>query len=68
MNDEIMQEVHAIKDALAKKYGHDLNALLVNLTENEAKLASAGFRIVPAPVSGVQLAGSALQRSRLVRR
>lgn len=68
MNDEIMQEVHVVKDALAKKYGHDLKALLALLTENEAQLASAGFRIIPAPVSSALLASSALQRSRLVRR
>ncbi|MDD2775630.1 MAG: hypothetical protein PHU06_06720 [Gallionella sp.] len=68
MNDEIMHEVHAIKDGLAKKYGNDLKALLASLTANEAKLATAGFEIIAAPAMGAFLASSTLQRTRFIHR
>ncbi|EIC23146.1 hypothetical protein [Thiorhodovibrio frisius] len=64
MTDEIMMEVHAIKDAIGIKYGNDLNGLFKDIQHGEARLKAAGFEVLAPPVKCRHLPDSALQRTR----
>ncbi|TLD44639.1 MAG: hypothetical protein FAZ92_03121 [Accumulibacter sp.] len=68
MNDEIMREVHAIKDAIGAKYGNDLDALFEEIQLGEARLKAAGVEIVPPPANPSNLPNTALQRTRFAHR
>ena len=68
MNDEIMREVHAIKDAIGAKYGNDLDALFKEIQLGEARLKAAGVEIVPPPANPSNLPNTALQRTRFAHR
>lgn len=68
MTDEIMMEVHAIKDAIGAKYGKDLDALFKEIQIGEANLKAAGVQILPPPVNPTNLPITALQRTRFARR
>jgi len=45
MTDEIMMEVHAIKDAIGVKYGNNLDALFKEIQLGEARLKAAGIQL-----------------------
>ena len=64
MTDEIMMEVHAIKDAIGAKYGNDLNKLFDEIKRGEAKLKAAGVQVLAPPANPRELPSSALQRTR----
>lgn len=64
MTDEIMMEVHAIKDAIGVKYGNNLDALFKEIQLGEARLRAAGVQIVLPPANPANLLGTALQRNR----
>ena len=68
MTDEIMTEVHAIKDAIGLKYGNDMRALFEEIKRGEAKLKAAGVEILPPPANPKDLPNSALQRTRFAHR
>lgn len=68
MTDEIMSEVHAIKDAIGAKYGNDLDALFKEIQLGEARLRAAGVQILPPPVKPANLPNTALQRTRFAQR
>jgi len=68
MTDEIMMEVHAIKDAIAAKYGNNLDALLKEIQLGEAKLKAAGIQVLDPPVNLTNLPVTALQRMRSAHR
>jgi hypothetical protein len=68
MTDEIMMEVHAIKDAIGAKYGKDLDALLEEIQLGEARLKAAGVQVLPPPVNPTSLPNTALQRTRFAQR
>ncbi len=68
MTDEIMMEVHAIKDAIGTKYGNDLNALFEEIKRGEAKLREAGVQVVAPPANPASLPNTALQRMRFANR
>jgi hypothetical protein len=68
MTDEIMMEVHAIKDAIAAKYGNNLDALLKEIQLGEAKLKAAGIQVLDPPVNLTNLPVTALQRMRFAHR
>jgi len=68
MTDEIMMEVHAIKDAIAAKYGNNLDALLKEIQLGEAKLKAAGIQVLDPPVHLTNLPVTALQRMRFAHR
>lgn len=68
MTDEIMMEVHAIKDAIGVKYGYDVDALFKEILLGEARLKAAGVKILPPPVNPANLPNTALQRTRFARR
>jgi hypothetical protein len=64
MTDEIMMEVHAIKDAIGAKYGNNLDALFKEIQLGEAKLKTAGAQVLAPPVNPTNLSNTALQRTR----
>lgn len=68
MSDEIIAEVHAIKDAIGLKYADNLDALFEELKRGEAELKAAGVSIVAPPVTSASLPSSALQRTRFAHR
>lgn len=68
MTDEIMSEVHAIKDAIGAKYGNDLDALFKEIQLGEARLRAAGVQILPPPGEPANPPSTALQRTRFARR
>ena len=46
MTDEIMMEIHAIKDAIGVKYGNNLDALFKEIQLGEARLKETGARVL----------------------
>ena len=68
MTDEIMMEVHAIKDAIGAKYGNNLGALFREIQLGEARLKAAGVKILAPPVNPTNLPNTALQRTRFAHR
>lgn len=68
MTDEIMLEVHAIKDAIGLKYANDLDALFKEIQLGEARLKAAGIKVLAPPLNSTSLPKTALQRTRFARR
>ena len=68
MADEIMQEVHAIKDAIGTQYGNDSAALFKEIQLGEARLKAAGVQVLAPPINPANLPSTALQRTRFNRR
>jgi len=68
MADEIMMEVHAIKDAIGVKYGNNPDALFKEIQLGEARLKAAGVQVLAPPVNPANLPNTALQRTRFARR
>ena len=64
MNDEIITEVRAIKDAIGAKFNYDLRALFEEIKRGEAELQAKGIRLVPPPTDPTSLSNSALQRGK----
>ena len=67
MPDEIITEVHAIKDAIGAKYANDLSALFEDIKRGEAELKVAGIKVLAPPPDSANLPNSALQRTRFAR-
>jgi len=67
LNDEIIDEVRAIRDAHAAKFGYDLRAIYADLKKSEAEHIAAGHPFIPAPLEQ-PAPNSALQRTRFARR
>lgn len=67
LNDEIVDEVRAIRDAHAAKFGYDLRAIYEDLKKSEAEHIAAGHPFVSPPPTPPE-PGSALQRTRFARR
>ncbi|MBK7955768.1 MAG: hypothetical protein IPK02_18515 [Candidatus Accumulibacter sp.] len=68
MTDEIMMEVHAIKDAIGTKYGSDLDALFKEIQLGEARLKAAGVQVLAPPTNPASLPNTAFQRTRFAHR
>ena len=68
MTDEIMMEVHAIKDAIGAKYGNNLDSLFEEIQLGEARLKAAGTQVLPPPANPTNLPNTALQRMRFAHR
>jgi len=60
LNDEIIDEVRAIRDAHAAKFSYDLRAIYADLKKSEAEHIAAGHPFIPAP-SELPAPNSALQ-------
>ena len=67
LNDEVVDEVRAIRDAHAAKFGYDLRAIYEDLKKSEAEHIAAGHPFIPAP-SSPPAPNSALRRTRFARR
>jgi hypothetical protein len=67
LNDEIVDEVRAIRDAHATKFGYDLRAIYADLKKSEAERIAAGHPFV-SPPSQHPAPNSALQRTRFAHR
>ena len=67
MTDEIMMEVHAIKDEIGVKYANNLDGLFKEIQLGEARLKAAGVQVLP-PVNPTSLPNTALQRTRFAHR
>ena len=68
MTDEIMMEVHAIKDAIGAKYGNNLDALFKEIQLGEARLKAVGIQVLEPPANPANLPNTALQRTRFAHR
>ena len=66
-NDEIVDEVRAIRDAHAAKFGYDLLAIYADLKKSEAEHIAAGHPFIPAPERPVP-PNPAWQRTRFAQR
>jgi len=49
MNDEIITEVRAIKDAIGAKFNYDLRALFDDIKRGEAELEAKGINLIAPP-------------------
>ena len=68
MNDEIIAEVRAIKDAIGAKFNYDLRTLFEEIKRGEAELQAKDIHLVPPPTNLASLPNTALQRTRFARR
>lgn len=64
MNDEIIKELHDIKDNLAAEFNYDLRLMFADIKRGEAELIAAGFDLTTPPVNPDKLHETALQRIR----
>ena len=67
LNDEIIDEVRAIRDAHAAKFDYDLRAIYEDLKKSETEHIADGHPFIPLP-SVFPVPNSALQRIRFARR
>jgi len=67
LNDEIVDEVRAIREAHAAKFNFDLRAIFEDLKKSEAERVAGGRPFVEPPTLPIQ-PNSALQRTRFARR
>ncbi|MBT8420070.1 MAG: hypothetical protein KJO08_04325 [Gammaproteobacteria bacterium] len=68
MNDEIMNELHGIKDAIGEEFNFDMRALFENIKRGEAELKAQGVRLVSSSVNPEKMPCTILQRTRFGRR
>ena len=66
MNDEIIAEVRAIKEALAEESGFDIRRIAEEIRKSEAQSEAEGWKHITAPLS--PLSKSAFQRTRFTHR
>lgn len=63
LNDEVVDEVRAIREAHASKFGYDLRAIYADLEKSESERIANGHPYV-LPPSEPPAPNSALQRTR----
>ncbi len=68
MNDEIIEEVRAIKDAIGARFNYNLRAAFEEIKRGESELRAKGIHLVPPPGNPSELASTPLQRTRFLRR
>jgi hypothetical protein len=66
MNDEIIVEVRAIKEALAEESGFDIRRIADEIRKSEAQSEAEGWKHITAPLQ--LLPSSAFQRTRFAHR
>jgi len=67
LNDEIVDEVRAVREAHAAKFNYDLRAIYEDLRKSEAEHLDAGHPFI-SPPSTPSEPNSALQRTRFAHR
>ena len=67
LNGEIVDEVRAIREAHATRFGHDQHAICEDVKKSEAEHIAAGHPFV-SPPSAPPVPNSSLQRTRFGRR
>ena len=67
LNDEVIDEVRAIRDAHAARFAYDLRAIYADLKRSEAERIAADHPFV-SPPSDLPTSNSALQRTRFAHR
>ena len=67
LNDEIIDEVRAIRDAHAAQFAYDLRAIYADLKRSEAERIAAGHPFA-SPPSELPKPNSVLQRTRFAHR
>lgn len=68
MNNEIIDEVRAIKEAIGARFNYDLRALFKELKRGEAECQAKGINMILPPANPESLPTSALQRGKIRRR
>lgn len=68
MNDEIIAEVRAIREAHAAKFNYDLRAIFEDLKRIEAETTAAGWPHIEAPSEPPPLSNNTVHKIRFVRR
>ena len=68
MNDEIIAEVHAVKDALSARFNGDVKAIFEDIQKGEEELRACGFKFASPPENPAELPNSAFQRNRFAHR
>ncbi len=68
MNDEIIDEVRAIKESIGAKFNYNLRALFEEIKRGEAESQAKGIKLVLPPANPENLPTSALQRGKTRRR
>ena len=68
MNDEIIDEVHSIKDAIGAKFNYNLRTLFEEIKRVEAEFQAKGITLISPPVNPADFPGSALQRGKAKKR
>ncbi|CDH46212.1 MAG: hypothetical protein IPL59_01400 [Candidatus Competibacteraceae bacterium] len=67
MNDEIIDEVRAIREAHAARFNYDLKAIFTDIQRGEAELEKQGFKLIIPPTHPADLPESSLKRIRFTR-
>jgi len=67
LNDGVIDELRAIRDAHAAEFGHDLRAIYADLKRSEAERIAAGHPFVSSP-SELPAPNSTLLRTRFAHR
>ena len=67
MNDEIVDEIRAVREAHAAKFNYDLRAIYEDLKKYESEHKAAGHPFI-APPSVLPAPNSTLQRTRFAHR
>ncbi len=62
MNDEIIKELHEVKDNLAAKFNYDLRLMFVDIKHGEADLIAAGFDLKTSPINPGKLPETAIEK------
>ncbi|MCF8210299.1 MAG: hypothetical protein K9K38_13015 [Rhodoferax sp.] len=68
MTNEILAELHAIKDALSARYVGDVYSILADIKKGEDDLRAKGFKFVSPPAYPAAMVGTAFQRNRFAHR
>lgn len=68
LTDELVAEIHAVRQSHAASFDHDLNKIIDDLRAGQDKHTADGWQILKAPEKLPVAAGAVLQRLRLLHR
>lgn len=67
MNDEIVDEVRAVRQAHAARFNYDLKAIFADIQRGEAELQKMGFKLIIPPAQHTDLPESPSRQIRFNR-